>query len=270
MRPSVLAAVLAACVLSCSFGAQAADAPTAEHRRLYAEINATLNTLTRQVYSVQVDDAPVPLEIQTWSSGADGDIPEKMVSRAVEDHGDTTQEFYFGPAGSRRELRFIFEVITTQAIDGSHKTVQENRYYFRDGKMFRWLDPSKQPVPPESSAFKDKANALKMLTHDLLAYAPQADRSSKAPQAAGQVEEISGTFVGIEEGDYIHLFLKRGKRTLGFYVLDSNPQIDLLLADPEQYQGKPITVMAQTSIETLESAGGPVKITKILTVRFPQ
>ena len=47
--------------------------------------------------------------------------------------------------------------------------VEENRYYFWEGKMIRWLDQHKKKVDPHSQIFKNKATEIRTLSHSMQA-----------------------------------------------------------------------------------------------------
>ena len=84
--------------------------------------------------------------------------------------GKAIFEYYFDDQG----LVFIFEQIhdynapITQfeadedipAFDPNKSRIEENRYYFCQGKMIEWLDENKRPVTPNSKRYIDKQNEL--------------------------------------------------------------------------------------------------------------
>ena len=84
--------------------------------------------------------------------------------------GKVIFEYYFDDQG----LVFIFEQIhdynapITQfeadedipAFDPNKSRIEENRYYFCQGKMIEWLDENKRPVTPNSKRYIDKQNEL--------------------------------------------------------------------------------------------------------------
>ena len=82
----------------------------------------------------------------------------------------TVYEYYFDDQG----LVFIFEqhhdynapITQYEADDGipafnpNESRIDENRYYFCQGKMIEWLDSDKHPVTPNSKRYIDKQNEL--------------------------------------------------------------------------------------------------------------
>lgn len=266
-----LAAALLVLVLGAASASAATD-PTAEAKRVYAEVNDNLAGFERVSVELELPDAPAPAEVTGWND--DGDV-RKIEIVYPGDHGATTEDYYYAAADDGGALTFVFQRIETAAADGSRSTTRENRYYFRDGQLFRWLDDKRKPVSPKSDEFsRAEQDLLDAADAALAALTPPEptdgltapDQSADGPANA---EELSGTFTGIEEGDYFHLNLKVGGEERSFFILDTDAAIDKLLADPDAYVGKKITIVWQKAVEDIPEAGGKMEIEKLLTVKLP-
>lgn len=263
MRMSAFATLVAAALLIPALDAGAAPDPTAEHRRVHTEINDSLGEMTRQAFSVDFPGAPVPAEAIVWTENG---LPRKVQVTYPGDHGRTGEAYYLKPVGNGVQLLFVYAAVTTQAVDGSNSTLREYRYYFRDGEMFRWLDENKQPVPQNSDEFKAKESELL----DTLSTVLESRPDSGGAQAGNRVEETTGTFAGIEQGDYSYLQLKVGGEEQSFMILATDDAIERLLDAPNKYMGKRITVVWQTAMENIPEAGGRIEVTKVLSVKLPR
>jgi len=259
-----LAAAFLVALLSLAGAAFAASDPTAEHKRVYQEVNDNLAGMEQKAFQLDMPDDPVPAEVTAWSD--DGDV-RKLRIVYPGDHGDTTDEFYFEGNDAGGQLLFVYERIETQAVDGSNASSRENRYYFRDGKLFRWLDGDRQQVSPKSEDFARAEQDLLDISEAALAEADGAN-GGKHPVAT-DAQQATGTFAGIEQGDYAYLKLNVNGEERSFMILDTDAAIDKLVNDPDAYMGKEITVSWQSSEEDIPEAGGKTEVDKVLTVTLP-
>lgn len=255
-RPArlLLGAVLLIPLLLGAPGSRAAD-PTAEHRAVYAEVNDSLGSMQKATFALDLADAPVPAEGTVWLQT--GQV-RKIRLVFPGDHGDSLQEYYYRPGA---DLLFVYEAVTTQSISGGSATLQENRYYFQDGRMFRWVAPDRQPVAVKSADFREREQ-------DLLNLSSLALDATDSAGTAAPARETTGIFTGIESGDYSYLLLKTGSGEESYMILQTDDALDRLLADPDRYIGKRITVLWQTAREDIPEAGGRVEVTKALSVRL--
>lgn len=251
-------------------GAKAAD-PTAEHRAVYAEVNDSLGSMRKTTFTLDLADAPVPVEGTAWRQA--GQV-RKIRLVFPGDHGDSLQEYYYTPGA---DLLFVYEAVTTQSINGGSATLQEHRHYFQDGRMFRWLAPDRQPVTTKSADFRQREldlldlSSLALEAVDRTTARPTGNTGGKtggSPPNAGAARETTGIFTGIESGDYSYLLLKTGTEEQSYMILQTDDALDRLLADPDRYIGKRITVVWQTAREDIPEAGGRVEVTKALSVRL--
>jgi len=258
-----LAAAFLVALFSLAGAAFAASDPTAEHKRVYQEVNDNLAGMEQKAFQLDMPDDPVPAEVTAWSD--DGDV-RKLRIVYPGDHGDTTDEFYFEGNDAGGQLLFVYERIETQAVDGSNASSRENRYYFRDGKLFRWLDGDRQQVSPKSEDFARTEQDLLDISDAALAEAGDGGRQSIT---ATDAQESIGTFTGIEQGDYTYLKLQVDGEERSFMILDTDDAIEKLLDNPDAYIGKQIAVSWQTSEEDIPEAGGKTEVDKVLTVTLP-
>jgi len=77
----------------------------------------------------------------------------------------------------------------------------------------------------------------------------------------------NGTFVGIEQGDYAHFKLRESDGTeRSFFILQTDADIDRILADPQEYEGRACKVRWERRSENIPEAGGPMEIDVLLGV----
>jgi hypothetical protein len=237
-------------------GARAAD-PTAYHRQVYAEVNRNIDHYTADSAELTLDGAPFPVQVSTWS---DNGVVRKMVLRYPDDHGLSTESLYF----DHGELVFVFEIITSTPIDGSASSQREGRYYFANGRMIQWLDDKKQSVPPSSADFQNAADDITRITALVL---EKMKDKSQAPR--GDLRSTHGIFAGVEQGDYFHLLLTVDGEATSFFILQTESTLETLLADPDRYMGKEITVFWHRSTKDIPEAGGKMEIDTALSVKLP-
>lgn len=249
-------------------GATAASDSTAEQKRVYAEVNDNLGGMQKLRAEVELPGAPVAAGVTTWS---DDGVVRKISIIYPGDHGDTVEDYYYGGSEDGGELMFVFQRIETRAIDGSHASARENRYYFRDGHLFLWLDDKRHQVSPSSDAFSRAEEDLTAASDAVLdtVVAPEPT-SGSTPTVPDDAEELTGTFDGIEQGDYAYLKLEVDGEERSFIILETDAAIDKLIDDPDSYMGEEITVVWQAGEEDLPEAGGKVEVEKLLTVRLPE
>ncbi|AVM75091.1 hypothetical protein [Magnetospirillum gryphiswaldense] len=265
MRIPVFAALVAASFLIPVPDAGAAPDPTAEHKRVYAQINDDLGRMTKKTFELDFPGAPVPPQATVWMENG---LPRKVQVIYPDDHGSTGEAYYLKPVGDGVQVLFVYAGVTTQAVDGGNSTLREHRYYFRDGQMFRWLDENKTSVPQNTDEFKAKEQEL-LDTLSTVLESLSPPKSGGKP-AGGPIKETTGTFAGFEEGDYTYLHLRAGGEEHSFMILRTDDALERLLNAPERYMGKKITVTWQNTMETIPEAGGRIEVTKVLSVTLPK
>jgi hypothetical protein len=83
----------------------------------------------------------------------------------------------------------------------------------------------------------------------------------------GRGQTIEGTFTGIEQGDYAHWNLREADGTArSFFILQTDAALERVLADPQEYEGRPCRIRWERRTENIPEAGGPMEIDVILGV----
>ena len=268
--PALLLCLTAVLTLLHASPSGAAPDPTAEHRALYSEINGALKTMAQKRFTVDLPGAPVEPEGTAWISGG---MARKIRIVYPSDHGQMVQDFYYSPGADLPKLMFVYEVITTQTVNGTDSSGRENRYYFQDGQMIRWLDEDRRAVPTDIQDFTDREQEVMEASSMALEALGATGGSGKTGTntqsgTAGPVTETTGVFMGIESGDYSYLLLKSGKKEISYMILETDAALDRLVANPDRYTGRTITVLWQTAQENIPEAGGMQTVTKAVSVRL--
>lgn len=228
-----------------------AQEDTAMHRKVYAEINAASRKMKELKASLDVDG--LTFELNGWK---DDSGLRKVVARVPGEDGDGSEEYYWKDG----ELIFVFRHYEAAAEDGKKGAQMEDRFYLRDGKMFKWLGADKQAISPESEDFALEAERLVELSGQFAA----ALEDPKEVEAQG---ELAGVFLGIEEGDYSHWSMKDKKgKEVSFFILSPDASVDAVLESPDSFVGKSCRVTWKKSMETIPEAGGKMEVEQILKV----
>lgn len=248
-------------------GAAAASDPTAEHKRVYAEVNDNLAGMEKHHFEMELPGAPVPADVTAWN---DDGVVRKLSIVYPGDHGDTVEDYYYEGAEGAGELVFVYQRIDTAAIDGSNASSRENRYYFRDSHLFLWLDNDHRKVSPSSDEFARTEQDLLAASDAAMGGAmPPEPTGGPTPSGSANAEELTGVFTGLEEGDYTYLKLKVGGEERSFMILDTDDSIEALIADPGAYEGKKISITWQTTEQDIPEAGGKTEVDQLLSVSLP-
>jgi len=95
----------------------------------------------RQVKRDLPDESAEGGELKAWFR--DRSVA-KLSATFFGESGKAVEEYYFWDS----ELIFVFRVEShyTKPMSGVVKTKTEDRFYFADGKLIRWLDPAKKEV----------------------------------------------------------------------------------------------------------------------------
>ena len=101
----------------------------------------------------------------------DGDELKKLVVKLYGETGQSIEEFYFWD----NKLFFVFsrdfrynrpiymdeeyakQIGESEYFDDAKTVIEENRYYFHDKKLIRWLDPKKNKIDVATPDAKQKA-----------------------------------------------------------------------------------------------------------------
>jgi hypothetical protein len=130
--PPLAALLAAACLAFFPVTPALAQADTAAAREAVADINGRLARLERAGFRTQRPEVEYASQVKAW---ADAQGVRKLEVLDRDDSGDVVTEYYF--AGGA--LVFAYRAIRGYNEAGRQATRSEDRQYFRDGKMFRWL-----------------------------------------------------------------------------------------------------------------------------------
>jgi hypothetical protein len=230
---------------------------TAHHRAVYTEINEKQASL-RQVKATHKDE-PLVFELTGYY---DGQTLRKILVNTPGEDGDGSEEYYI----ENGLPLFVFSHYKSGGVDaGKAAKLVENRFYFKDGKMFKWLDTDKKTIGAKSPDFTQEAERLTSNYKDfLIAFKGKgADAKPKAAQVA------TGIFTGLEEGDYTHWLMKtEGGKELSLFILKPDASVEKVLKSPKAYKGKKCRVQWKSSTEKIPEAGGDMKVDQILSVEW--
>lgn len=234
-----------------------AQQETAHHRSVYAEINNATASM-RKVSAVWKDD-PIVFELQGWVQGTE---LRKIIAIVPGEDGGGHEEFYL----ENGKPLFVYRQYESGSIDSAKlRKKVEDRFYFKDGKMFRWIGTDKKDVPAESLDFIAESERL---TSNCVHFIKAFKDSSPTP-AASKAQTTQGVFLGIEEGDYAHwrLRTKDGKEQ-SFFILKPDASVEKVLEKPESFTGRQCKVTWRESVANLPEAGGKTKVEQILAVEW--
>ncbi|MEY4483763.1 MAG: hypothetical protein RL693_1215 [Verrucomicrobiota bacterium] len=230
---------------------------TAHHRAVYQDINDKAAD-SKPVKATHKDD-PLVFELQGWFEGK---VLRKIISIVPGEDGDGSEEYYL----ENGQPLFVFRRYSDINQDtGKVLARHEDRFYFKDGKMFKWLDTAKKPMPPTSEDFIAEAERLTSNTRSFIAAFGGKGIIAK-PQA---VQTTTGTFLGIEEGDYAHWQMKdESGKEVSFFILRPEASVEKVLKNPKAYRGKKCHIQWKASTEKIPEAGGDMKVEQILSVEW--
>jgi len=221
-----------------------AEVDTTHHKAVYKQINDNLKSFNRVTAEVQGESGPIALT---------GWLEDGVARKIVATPGNTgsgVDEYYL------EEGKPLF-VFGTRKNEETGERIEE-RLYFVDGEIAKWLTTDKTFVPHSEDyvGFTEQLNANAGTFIAALAPLP-------AP------ETVTGTFLGIEQGDYAHWNMRNtAGKDVSFFLLRTNDALDSVIADPQKYEGRKCAVTVKTSVEDLESAGGRTEVEQVVDVKW--
>jgi len=246
-------------VATLQFGSVAyAQEETAHHRKIYAAINAA-QTKMRQVNATYRDE-PVEFALTGWFEGNE---LKKIVARSNGD-GDGVTEYYL----EGQQPLFVFNTYHLGSVSQKGAKVEE-RLYFQDGAIFRWLTTEK-PTPVLHSEDYQATTELYETNCKAFVEALNKAKSGKAGKgAAAKTQQQEGVFIGIEEGDYFHWQLRTAQgEEVSYFILQPDASVDQVVEDPGSYLGRRCVITWQKSMEDIPEAGGKMEIEQIMSVKW--
>ena len=142
-------------VLSFSLTNLSAQNDTVHHRAVYKSINEGLRRFDKQTVSFKHEG--VGYRIEGWLKG--GKIVKIIVKSPTDKHFGT-EEYYI----ENGQPLFVFRVRDMLDSETGEVMIKgaENRFYFRDGHLFKWLDFNKSEVSPNDEFFGDEGESILM------------------------------------------------------------------------------------------------------------
>jgi hypothetical protein len=226
------------------------------HRAVYKEINDNLKSYKE--IKATYTDAELTWTLTAWK---DGEHIRRIDAKVPGEDGDGEEEYYLEDG----KMLFAFRYYMAMSAEADAKPVTvEDRFYFNDGTMFKWIGTDKKLIPKEDEAFTIEAERL---TTNLASFLVAL---GEGKAAMGKVTALKGTFKGIEQGDYGHWNMvdEQGKEH-SFFIMQPDESIDKVLEKPEAYVGKACVVQWKKSMENIPEAGGEMAIEQVLSVEWP-
>ena len=142
-------------ILCLSLNHLSAQVDTAHHRAVYKSINEGLKHFHKQTVAYKHEG--VGYRLEGWLN--DGEIV-KIVVRSPADKNFGTEEYYI----ENGKPLFVFRVRDMLDSETGETMIKraENRFYFRDGHLFKWLDCDKAEVSTDDEAFGDEGEWILM------------------------------------------------------------------------------------------------------------
>jgi hypothetical protein len=190
------AACTLAALVAASNAAYAQD-DTAAARQLFADVNRQLAGMRKSNTLARLPGVAWTSEVRAWS---DTEGVRKLEAIDRDDDGDVVTEYYY--AGGR--LVFAYQATRGFNPAGKQVTRNEEREYFADGRMFKWLGGmDKVANPPAGAGFaKESAARLAASAFYLQALARAAGAKEPATvEIGGQVKRAFGTVIALQNAD---------------------------------------------------------------------
>ena len=165
---------LAALCVGAPSGRVWAQDDTAHARQVYADINKSLKHLKRVSTKAKRADVSYQSAVRAWAEG-DGSIRKIEVTDA-DDSGDLISEYYYQGGA----LVFVYVAVKGFDSKGKQVTRNEERQYFQENRMFKWLSGmDKVARSPRSADFAAEDALRNQASRTYLTAVQTALRSGK-------------------------------------------------------------------------------------------
>lgn len=261
-----LKSVVACLLISAAF-AQEAETPTSG--QVLSQVTQNLASYKTLETLYELGDDPQPFSVHAWF---DGGTFRRVKASQQGDGGLLTRDFYYDAAG---KLRFA-SVTLASGAKGPDKpaTVVEERFDFDNGELVSYIGADKQPVVNTAASFKEMEKALLAMSADLVeriegstAYVGMVSGGDDVEAKKALVGTVfgagytDGVFSGVEQGDYLHLdLLQADGEVTTFFVIQKDPSMDSILADPEKSKGTKIRVHWTEKMQAIPEADDAARL----------
>ncbi|MCB1278892.1 hypothetical protein [Prosthecobacter sp.] len=233
-----------------------AQSDTAHHRAVYSQINDNEKSFTKVTATHK--DEPTVFALTGWLDN--GEV-RKIVAECSDD-GEGVTEYYLEGG----KPLFVYNVYYRTTESGKRGEKIEERLYFKDGSIFKWLTTEK-PAPVFHG--EDYAATTELYTENCAAFVAALKRGKAGGKAKAATQVVEGTFVGIEEGDYFHWNMRtKAGEELSFFILKPDASVEKVLENADAYAGRKCRVTSKKSMENIPEAGGKMEIEQILSVEW--
>lgn len=232
-----------------------AQSDTVRHRALYEKINAAEKSL--QKVTATYKDDPTEFALTGWLEN--GQV--RKIVAANGDDGNAVEEIYL----ENEKPLFVYSTYTQGGVSGGPRV--EERCYFKDGSIFKWLTTEKPAPVLHGEDYAANTERLVSNCQNFVAALKKGKAAGKPKTAATQA--IEGTFVGVEQGDYGHWNMRvKGGEDASFFILRPDASVEKVLEKPEAYAGKKCRVTVKKSMENIPEAGGKMEVEQVLSVEW--
>lgn len=234
---------------------------------VYLQVNKDLNDYKAIETIYEVKEGVEPFAVKAWFQ--DSTFRRVKASQTGEG-GVMTRDFYYDGQG---ELKFALVTLSSDEKETPKPPVEE-RFDFEDGKLVRYLGPSKKPIAKEDKAFAEMETALVSMSEDLkeriegsTAYVGMiggVDDPDHVKAPAGTVFGAGysdGTFSDVEEADYFHLDLKQADGGIEtFFVIKPDASVEPFIKEPAKSKGTKIRIHWTEKMQDIPEGGGATRL----------
>ncbi len=143
-----------------------------------------------------------------------------------------------------KKLSILLFLVSSGLLGACESTTNQQNTLQEDGKI------STSPDSPAESPEKEEGK----------------EKEEKEEEG---IKTLTGTFVGIEQGDYFYFQIEISQgEARSFMVLQPDEVYEKVAEDVEQYIGKQVKVYWKTTKENIPEAGGEIEVEKYIKAEF--
>lgn len=241
-----------------------AEDPTAVHKRVYDEVNASAGSFDVIEKEIKLPGEEEASIVKAWT---DEGAVRKLEVGDPGDGGNTIREYYYDEDGG---LAFVYQTVTTESMQtGKVAAKVHARFYFTDGELIRYLDSDNKPVGKDDPSFGDYEEELLKLSKGYSKAVSKGSSANKSKEKSTGKQVTEGTYVGIEQGDYFHLNIVTDKGDeVSYFILHPDKTFDPFLKNPEKFAKKKVRVTWESKEENIPEAGGKMQVDSALSIEL--